>query len=74
VTVVRVFHHQLLHPFHVRRVQAVQSPLNYECRKALSEWLLLLQQVAPPATLLNLALQTDGACLKRNLVSNTCKQ
>jgi hypothetical protein len=63
-----VFHHQL-YPFHVRQVQAVQPSLNYERRKALSEW--LPQQDAPSATFLTQSLLIDGACLKRNGILNT---
>jgi hypothetical protein len=36
-TVVRVLHDQLLYPFHVQHVQALQPPLDYGCRRAFCE-------------------------------------
>jgi hypothetical protein len=39
-TVVRVLHDQLLYPFYVQYVQALQPPLDYERRRAFCVWLL----------------------------------
>jgi hypothetical protein len=57
-TMVRALHDQLLYPFHVQHVQALQPPVDYERRRAFCEWLL----------------QQDAACFTQNGILNTCNQ
>jgi hypothetical protein len=71
-TVVRVLHDQLLYPFHVQHVQALQTPLDYERRRAFCEW--LLQQDAAYPTFLSLVLVMFEACFTRNGIWNTRNQ
>jgi hypothetical protein len=71
-TVVRVLHDQLLYPFHVQHVQALQPPLDCDRRRAFCEW--LLQQDAAYPTFLSRVLVMDEACSTRNGILNTRNQ
>jgi hypothetical protein len=68
-TTVAVSHGQLLYPFHVQHVQALQPPLDCERRNAFSEWLLQRD-----ATLLSRMLLMDEACFTWNGILNTRSQ
>jgi hypothetical protein len=65
-------HDQLLYPFHVQYVQALQPPLDYERRRAFREW--LLQQDAAYPKFLSRVLVIDKACFTRNGILNTRNQ
>jgi hypothetical protein len=65
-------HYKLLHLLYVQHAQALQLPLDYECREAFCKW--LLQQNAAYPTFFCQVLLMDEASFTQNLILNTHNQ